>query len=218
MISEQRARTALAGLLLLCAVAAGLLVGRATKPAHRDAAPVAVVIVGGVAVGVLDTPSGALAAADNYLASASQSVEQNPAGFAALVEAVYAPASRASTLTQAARVRGTDVSDMRNYAQGGRAVAVIAARRLDRYAPGQAMVTSWLGGFVWGPGLSPRQSWNLIDTTLIWRRGRWLVRSMNTERTPAPVPSVVFVDGHNNQSLVFDARLAGMTAPYYGAG
>jgi hypothetical protein len=41
---------------------------------------------------------------------------------------------------------------------------------------------------------------------------------MSTERTPAPVPSVVFVDGHNNQSGAFDDRLAGMTAPFYGAG
>jgi hypothetical protein len=214
---EERARIALAGLLALCAVAAGVLVGRATKPAHHGA-PAAVVVVGGVAVGVLDTPAGALAAADNYLASASQSVEQNPAGFAALVEAVYASGSRASALAQAGRVRGTDVTNMRNYAQGGRAVAVIAARRLDRFTPGRATVTSWLGGFVWGSGISPRQSWNLVDTTLVWRRGRWLVRSMNTERTPAPVPSVVFVNGANNQSAVFDARLAGMTAPYYGAG
>ena len=66
---------------------------------------------------------------------------------------------------------------MRNYAQGGRAVAVIAARRLDRYTPGRATVTSWLGGFVWGPALSPRQSWNLVDTTLRWQSGRWLVVS-----------------------------------------
>jgi hypothetical protein len=175
-------------------------------------------VVGGVAVGVLDTPAGALAAADNYLASASQTMEQNPAAFAALVTAVYAPASRASTLRQAAQARTADVPDMRNYAQGGRAVAVIAARRLDRYTAGRATVTSWLGGFVWGPALSPRQSWNLVDTTLVWRRGRWLVLSMNTERTPAPVPSVVFVDGHNNESPTFNARLAGMTAPFYGAG
>lgn len=216
-MSEERARIALAGVLVLCAVAAGVLVGRATKPV-RDAAPAAVVIVGGVAVGVLDTPAGALAAADNYLATASQSVEQDPSAFAALVAAVYAHAARAGTLAAAERARFADVVDMRNYAQGGRAVAVVAARRLDRFTPGRATVTSWLGGFVWGPGLSPRQSWNLVDTTLVWRRGRWLVRSMNTERTPAPVPSVVFVDGHNNQSRVFDARLAGMTAPYYGAG
>jgi hypothetical protein len=216
-MSEERARIALVGLFAAFTLAAGVLIGRATKPAHHGAAA-AVVVVRGVAVGVLDTPAGALAAADNYLASASQTVEQDPAEFAALVDTIYAPASQASTLAQAARARASDATDMRNYAQGGRAVAVIAARRLDRYTPGRATVTSWLGGFVWGPALSPRQSWNLVDTTLIWRLGRWLVFSMNTQRTPAPVPSVVFIDGHNNQSGVFDTRLAGMTAPFYGAG
>jgi hypothetical protein len=216
-MSEERARIALVGLLSVFTLAAGVLVGRATKPADHGAPP-AVVAAGGVAVGVLDTPAGALAAADNYVAVASQTVEQNPGGFAAFVAAVYAPASRASTLTQAAQARASDTTDMRNYAQGGRAVAVVAARRLDRYTPGRATVTSWLGGFVWGPGVSPRQSWNLVDTTVIWRRGRWLVLSMNTERMPAPVPSVVFVDGHSNQSSTFNARLAGMTAPFYGTG
>jgi len=216
-MSEERARIALVGLFAVFTLAAGVLIGRATKPAHHGA-PAAVVVVGGVAVGVLDTPAGALAAADNYLASASQAVEQNPAEFAALVAVVYAPASRASTLRQAAQARAADITDMRNYAQGGRAVAVIAARRLGRYTPGRATVTSWLGGFVWGPALSPRQSWNLVETTLVWRHGRWLVLSMNTERAPAPVPSVVFVDGHNNQSPTFNAQLAGMTAPFYGAG
>jgi len=216
-MSEERARIALVGLFAVFTLGAGVLIGRATKPAHHGA-PAAVVMVGGVAVGVLDTPAGALAAADNYLASASQAVEQNPAEFAALVAAVYAPASRASTLRQAAQARAADITDMRNYAQGGRAVAVIAARRLGRYMPGRATVTSWLGGFVWGPALSPRQSWNLVETTLVWRRGRWLVLSMDTERAPAPVPSVVFVDGHNNQSPTFNAQLAGMTAPFYGAG
>jgi hypothetical protein len=216
-MSEERARIALAGLLALGALATGALIGRATTSA-RGGTPAAATIVHGIPVGVQDSAAGALAAADNYLAIASQTVEQNPAEFAALVNTVYAPGSRASTLAQAAAARGADVADMRNYARGGRAVAVIAARRLDHYTPGRATVTSWLGGFVWGPAISPRQSWNLVDTTLLWRQGRWLIASMSTERTAAPVPSVVFVDGGNNRSGAFDARLAGMTAPFYGAG
>src|ERR1019366_4945322 len=107
-------------------------------------------------------------------------------------------------LAQAARARAADVADMRNYAQGGRAVAVIAARRLDLYTPARASVTSWLGGVGWGPPPFPRQSWNLVDTTLSWQQGRWLVDSMNTGRTPAPVPSVVFVEGQNHSSAAFD--------------
>ena len=216
-MSEERARIALAGLLALCALAAGVLIGRSTSHANH-ASPAAIVMVRGIPVGVQDTRAGALAAADNYVAIASQTVEQNPGEFAQLVDAVYAPTARTDTLAQAARVRAADVADMRNYAQGGRAVAVIAARRLDRYTPARASVTSWLGGLVWGPGLSPRQSWNLVDTTLSWQQGRWLIASMNTEHTPAPVPSVVFVDGQNNSSAAFDARLLGMTAPFYGAG
>jgi hypothetical protein len=216
-MSEERARIAFAGLLALCALAVGVLIGRATS--HADHASSAVVVmVHGIAVGMQDTPAGALAAADNYVAIASQTVEQNPGEFAELVDTVYTPAARTNTLAQAARARAADVADMRNYAQGGRAVAVIAARRLDRYTPARASMTSWLGGFVWGPGLSPRQSWNLVETTLSWQHGRWLVASMNTERTPAPVPSVVFVEGQNNSSAAFDARLVGMTAPFYGAG
>jgi hypothetical protein len=216
-VSEERARIAFAGLLALCALAAGVLIGRASGHANH-ASPAAIVIVGGMAVGVQDTRAGALAAADNYVAIASQTVEQNPGEFAQLIDTVFTSAARSGTLAAAARVRAADVEDMRNYAQGGRAVAVIAARRLDRYTSARASVTSWLGGFVWGPRVSPRQSWNLVETTLTWQRGRWLVASMNTERTPAPVPSVVFVDGNNNQSSAFDAGLVGMSAPFYGAG
>ena len=105
---------------------------------------------------------------------------------------------------------------MRNYSEGGHGIAVIAARRLDAYTPQTATVTSWLAGFVWGPRLSPRQSWNLIDTTLSWQSGRWLVTASETDRTPAPVPAIVFVNGGNDRSQAFD-RLAGMTAPFYGS-
>jgi hypothetical protein len=77
---------------------------------------------------------------------------------------------------------------MNNYEEGGRAVAIIAARRLDRYTQTDAQVTSWLGGFVWGPHLAPRQTWNLVDTTLRWQAGRWLIEASSTEATPAPVP------------------------------
>src|SRR5271155_2119071 len=149
-MTPEHARVISAGVLALCALSAGLLIGRATKPAHHDV-PAAVVINDGVPVGVRDTRAGALAAVDNYLAIASQTIEQNPGEFAALVDTVYTPGSRANTLKAAARARAADVTGMRNYAQGGRAVAVIAARRLTHYTPARATVTSWLGGFVWGP-------------------------------------------------------------------
>jgi hypothetical protein len=197
---------------LLAAVVLGL--------AHRGrggAAGGPVRLVNGVPVGVQDTPAGALAAADNYLALASQSIEQSPAVFEALVAQAYAPYARGRTLAEARRIRVEDTQNMTNYREGGRGIAVIAARRLDSYTPQQATITSWLGGFVWGPHLAPSQTWNLIDTTLGWQQGRWLVLSSETDTTPAPVPSIVYVDGANDQAAAF-ARLAGMTAPFYGTG
>jgi hypothetical protein len=106
---------------------------------------------------------------------------------------------------------------MSNYNAGGRGVAVVAARRLDHYSPSSATVTSWLAGVVWGPHVSARQSWNLVDTTLAWRSGRWLVVSSQTDHTPAPVPAVVYVEAHNDSLAAF-SRLEGMTAPLYGSG
>ncbi|MGH2865194.1 MAG: hypothetical protein ACRDJX_08100 [Solirubrobacteraceae bacterium] len=174
-------------------------------------------LVDGVPVGVERSQAGVLAAADSYVALASQSIEQDPPLFAALVAQAYAPEARARTLTRAQQIRASDTQNMDNYREGGRGIAVIGARRLDSYTPGAAVVTSWLGGFVWGPHLAPRQSWNLVDTRLRWQAGRWLVVSSDTDATPAPVPSIVYVNGSNDRAPAF-GRLAGMTAPFYGTG
>lgn len=139
------------GALAVCVLAlalalTGVLVsGRAGKSGGPAAA---IERLDGVPVGVEQTPAGALAAGDNYLALASQSVEQDPSLFAALVAHAYAPEVRSRTLAQAQRLRESDTQNMSNYAQGGRGIAIIAARRLDSYTPQRATITSWLGGFV----------------------------------------------------------------------
>jgi hypothetical protein len=210
-----RAPLALAAAVMLVLLLAGIL-GLA-HGGGRGGEVAAVKLIGGVPVGVQHTPAGALAAADNYLALASQSIEQDPAVFAELVAQAYAPQARSRILTEAARVRNGDAQNMTNYREGGHGIAVIAARRLDSYTPQQATVTSWLGGFVWGPHLAPRQTWNLVDTTLRWQTGRWVILSSNTDTAPAPVPSIVYVKSDNDQAPAF-GRLAGMTAPFYGTG
>jgi hypothetical protein len=208
------AHAALTGALAVCVL--GLALALALAPNHGHRPVEAIELLDGVPVGVQHSPAGALAAADNYLALASQAVEQDPSQFAALVAQAYAPEVRASTLAQAEQLRERDPQNMSNYAQGGRGLAVIAARRLDHYTPEQATITSWLGGFVWGPQLAPRQTWNLVDTTLRWQGRRWLVLDSSVDATPAPVPSIVYVNGTNDQSRAF-ARLAGMSAPFYGS-
>ncbi len=204
----------IAGGAVLLAIVLGAVLVSGGKDGSR-ANVQTVELLGGVPVGVKDTQAGALAAADDYVALSSQSVEQDPALFAALVAQVYAPEIRERTLAQAAQIRAGDTQNMSNYQQGGRGIAVIAARRLDSYTPRSATVTSWLAGMVWGPRLAPRQSWNLIDTTLHWQSGRWLVTASETDRTPAPVPAIVYVNAHNDDARAF-GRLAGMSAPFYG--
>jgi hypothetical protein len=214
-VYDQRLKVMAVAVRVVVAVTLGIIIGRAT--ATRVVAPPLVTSVDGIPVEHADTRAGVLAAADNDLAIASQTVEQNPHLFARLVAVAYAPGVRSRTLTQAAALRRADRTAVANYASGGRAVAVIAARRLDTFTRRRAVVTSWLGGFVWGPRLAPRQSWNLVQTVLTFERGRWLVTSSAALRTPAPVPSVVFIDGHNNQTSAFDTRLTGMSAPFYGS-
>lgn len=209
-----RAGIAIVGAVVLVLLLASIL-GLAHSGVHGGEVA-AVKLIGGVPVGVQDTSAGALAAADNYVALASQSIEQDPAMFAELVAQVYAPQARIHALAEAGHVRAGDTQNMSNYREGGHGIAVIAARRLDSYTPDTATVTSWLGGFVWGRHLAPRQTWDLVDTTLSWHARRWLVLNSNTDATPAPVPSIVYVEGDNNQTPAF-ARLAGMSAPFYGA-
>ena len=215
---DRRGSGALIALIAVSLVAFVLLgLDLAGQSGGRGSATAAIELEGGVPVGVKRTPAGALAAADNYLADSAQTLEQDPSAFGELVARVYAGSARAETLAAAQQLRLGDPAGMTNYSEGGRGLAVVAARRLDHYTPSSASVTSWLGGFVWGPRVSPRQSWSLVDTTLVWRSGRWLVVSSQTDPTPAPVPAIVYVDGHNDSLAAF-SELAGMTAPFYGSG
>jgi hypothetical protein len=215
---DRRASRALVGAIALSLLAFVLLgLELAGQDGGRGPATAAIELESGVPVGVKHTPDGALAAADNYLADSAQTLEQDPSAFGELVAKVYAPAQRAQALAAAQQLRLSDPTGMGNYGEGGRGLAVVAARRLDHYTPRSARVTSWLAGFVWGPHVSPRQSWNLVDTTLVWGSGHWLVVSSQTDATPAPVPAIVYVDGHNDGLAAF-SELAGMTSPFYGSG
>jgi len=215
---HERTRIAATAAAVVLLLACATLLGRLTAPSAGAAAAGAIRMQSGIPVGVQDTPGGALAASDNYLALASQTLEQAPPTFTALVNTVYLPQARAATLQQAATARNADPTGMGNYRAGGHAIAIVAARRLDDYTATAARITTWLEGIEWGPELSPRQSFNLVQTELTWGHGRWLVSSSNTLTLAAPVPSIVFVRRDNNQSAAFASRLSGMSAPYYGTG
>lgn len=204
---------ALASICLALAVAVVLL---ATAPSHRSTGLPTITVIRGVPVGVRDTEAGALAAADNYVALAAQSVEQSPGEFRALVSEDYLPSTQQATLAEAAQLRAHDPADVRNYREGGAGLALIAARRLAAFTDVSASVTTWLGGIVWGPALSPRQTWSIVQTVLEWRAGRWQIASLQDTAAPAPVPATVYRQPEDDSAAVFDRALSGMSAPLYG--
>jgi hypothetical protein len=207
---------ATAAILAVLLLGAGVLIGRGSvSSAQRSSTTNPIALVNGVPVGVADTPAGAIAANDNYLATEAQTDEQDPTVFATLVATVFTPATGQLSLQEAAQLRSSDTTLTSAYAAGARALAVVGARRLDSYSRQRATLTTWVGAFLWGPTLAPEQTWNLINSTLVWRDGRWLLAQLHIDTTAAPVPSIVYVDGDNNTAAAFNA-LNGMTAPFYG--
>jgi hypothetical protein len=208
--------------LLLLGV--GWAAGRASAPNTPAAgdtttsATAAVRTINGIPVGVQHSREGALAATDNYIATSSESVVQDPERFEALVQETFAEPEAKEALADAKRDRQRSPDAVENYAQGGRGLAVVAARRLDTYDGTTATVTSWSGGIVWGPSEKPKQRWLLVETSLRWDGERWRVTDMEEAPRPAPAPVIVaYNEDDALKKATFDRELRGMTAPIYGA-
>jgi hypothetical protein len=208
----------------LIAAAIGWTAGRSTAPdrsprAQGDTAPGAIRLVADVPIGVEHSRAGALAAADNYVAVSSETVLQNPARYASLVREAYATAYQTTAMRQGQALRRRSAASIANYDAGGRALAIVAARRLDRYTGDRARVTTWTGGFSWGPDRPPGQRWFFTETSMRWDAGRWRVERIDESVRPAPTPGVVRYSDKSALRLdAFDRELRGMTAPAYGAG
>jgi hypothetical protein len=217
--------------LVVAAVAAAIViagaawaVGRASAPdtpaASDDQRPSvqgAVRTIDGVPVGVDHSRAGALAAADNYVATVSENVVKDPRLYEALVRRVFAPSEQDYALREGQRARTLAPQAVSDYAEGGSAVALIGARRLDAYDGSRAQVTTWLGGVVWGPSRRPTQRWQLVETDLRWDGQRWLVERMRPAERTAPAPAVTKADDVSAyERSTFERELRGMTAPTYG--
>jgi len=217
--------------LVVAAVVAAVVIagaawaaGRASAPdtpAARDEAPTggsaAVRTIDGVPVGVEQSRAGALAAADNYVATVSENVVKDPRLYETLVRRVFAPSEQDYALREGERARTLAPAAVSDYAEGGGAVALIGARRLDTYDGSRAQVTTWLGGVVWGPSRRPTQRWQLVETDLRWDGQRWLVERMRPAERSAPAPAVTKADDTSAYDrATFERELRGMTAPTYG--
>ena len=204
--------------------AIGWLIGRSGGPeASADAdngaqgGSPAVRLINEVPVGAQRSRAGALAAADNYVAVASETALQDPPRYAALVRETYVRSyqTRAIREAQAARRRQSEL--IAQYEAGRRGLALIAARRLDEYTDDAARVTTWTAGVSWGPGRPAGQRWFFTETRLQWVDDRWRVASIDESERVAPTPGVVrYSDRSALTRELFERELDGMTAPAYG--
>jgi len=225
-VTGRRWPLVVAAVLVALAIAgAGWAAGRASAPdtpAAGDDAPTpsgnaAVRTIDGVPVGVEQSRAGALAAADNYIATVSENVVKDPRLYETLVRRVFAPSEQDYALREGERARTLAPAAVSDYAEGGGAVALIGARRLDTYDGSRAQVTTWLGGVVWGPSRRPTQRWQLVETDLRWDGQRWLVERMRPAERSAPAPAVTKADDTSAYDrATFERELRGMTAPTYG--
>lgn len=213
---------ALIGIVVVAAI--GWAAGRSTapeasaQPQGGEAPAGAIRVVDGVPVGVEHSRGGALAAADNYVARAAETIVQDPAAFTRLVRTAWAPGAQASALADGKTARKRAPDAVANYAAGGRALALTAARKLERYDGTHATVLAWGAGFQWGPEKPPTQRWFLARVRLRWTGDQWSVEALDELRGPAPTPYRVIVGRRGADSAdVFDEALDGMSAPLYGS-
>lgn len=199
-------------LVVLPISVAAVAVGYRTAPKRAAANPVR--LERGVPVGVLDTPAGALAAADNYLVSEDDALVSADR-LRRVIDTAWAPAERSVELAQpfpAAAVAGRPAT----FA-GLKLTAAVAADKLEAYTPRSAQVGVWHEFTTWAPSVAPTQRWSLDTVTLVWASGHWLIASRSTAPDSAtPVPGWTSGSPSDRTSAAFDARLAGMSAPYYG--
>jgi hypothetical protein len=211
--------------VVLMVIAVGLLAVMGTAVfalAHALSVPGKVpnpiVMIDGVPTGIEHSAAGAVAAADEYVAVAYDSVEKSPARDTALIDTDYAPQIRAAAIQGAAAVRAENPDAMALWHHGGQSITLVGARRLDYYGGDAAETTTWSANVIWGPQRPPKQNWVLTQTWLRWSADRWLVISTTTLPIGGPVPALTPQSTPTNDSTAaFGADLSGYSAPGYGS-
>jgi hypothetical protein len=155
--------------------------------APRTARPNPIRLEHGIPIGVLDTPAGAVAAADNYVVSEDDAL-LSPVWTRGVVRAVWAPGAQAAELAQpfpAAALMAKPATF-----PGLRLTAAVAASKLGSYTTQAAQIDVWHEVTVWGPNLVPTQRWALDTINLAWASSRWLITSRSsTPDAQTPVPA-----------------------------
>ena len=203
--------SALVVAMLLMVDVGALALGYQTAP--RVARPDPIRLVDGLPVGVVDTPVGAIAAAENYLASEDDALLSRDE-IRRVVDTAWAPDERDVELAQpfpAAALAGRPATF-----PGLELSAAVAGAKLESYTPQSAQVLVWHEITLWSASVVPTQRWSLDAVTLVWDGGRWLIASRTAAPdSETPVPAWTSGTPEDSTSQAFDSRLAGMSAPYY---
>lgn len=160
-------------------------------------------------VGVLDSRAGALAAADNYVATGI-TASVDPSQLRAFADTVIDPAARGSFINASRSV------DPRPGAPvGAHVVGIAVAHRLDHYVAGAADVAVWALASQWDGATPPTQYSALVELSLRWNGDAWQIISM-LESVPGPVTGLLAGPSEARSTAVWDQTLSGMSEPYYG--
>jgi hypothetical protein len=201
-------------LAVLVLAVGGFLLGRSTT---GDDAPNAVATVNGVTIGTDPSRAGALAAADNYVATAVDEILASPDEYEKFVREAFQAQSVSEALEAARGLREELPNTVAAFADGMHTTTWPAARKLVSYGNGRAQVLTWTGSTNWGGKNPPKQSWALNRTTLVWEREGWRIQKMQADPADAPAPATVRVQGTGDTNETFEI-LDDMTAPIYGVG
>lgn len=200
-------------LVAVAALVASGTAGYATVGGTGDPNPLR--LKAGVPVGVLDSPAGAVSAADNYVA-AEDGALLSPALLRRVVQTDWIAVDRQSELSLT--VPSAALRTAPGSMGGVRLTAAVAGDRLESYAPGAARVGVWHEVTLWSSSLVPAQHWSLDTVGLIWSGGRWQVASrVVAPAAQTPVPYWVNRAPGERTSAALSEMLSGMSAPYYGA-
>ena len=201
-------RAAAIALILLGVLSGAFAAGRSTVAGPQKPNPVQ--LEQGIAVGVVRTPAGALAAADNYVATGI-TASLDPPALRRFADTAIDPTLRARFIA-ASQAGGQRIGPP----PGARALGLVIAHRLDSYGAGRAEVSTWGVGSYWDGGSAPAQYWALVDVSLQWGSGHWQVAALQ-ESLPGPVPALVGGPAAGRSAPVWDRWLSGMSAPLYGS-
>lgn len=207
MSSRSLLRGSAIALLLIGLASGAFAVGRSTLARRGPTNPLR--LDHGIPVAVLDTPAGALVAADNYAAT----------GSTASLDAGQLRQFANAVIELAARAQFIGASQALNenspLPTGGRAIGSVVAHRLESYGAGAARVGVWALGSEWDGGAASTQYSALVELSLHWAGDRWRVAAVN-ESLPGPVPGLVVGPREAPSTDVWNEVLSLMSAPYYG--